>query len=222
MEVIEGKITSYDERGQMTVAARYDNTDRLIKRRYQTVLIGLQDGRKASPEQIRKAHALIGEIADWSGEMPEQIKRLTKLQYIAKQQNELCSSLFSLGSCDITVAKEYITYLTEFILDWDVPTKIPLYELCDDIQKYIYACLKHKKCAVCGGRGELHHIDRIGMGNNRTDVCHEGMEAMSLCREHHGEIHNMGDRAFFAKYHFDGGVILDKELCKVYKLRAKK
>ena len=32
----------------------------------------------------------------------------------------------------------------------------------------------------------------------------------------------LGDKAFFEKYHFDGGIIADKTICKIYKLKARK
>ena len=69
---------------------------------------------------------------------------------------------------------------------------------------------------------ELHHVDRVGMGRDRTDILHEGMEALPLCREHHAEAHTMPDAEFFEKYHLDGGVVLDKTLCRIYKLKHRK
>ena len=45
------------------------------------------------------------------------------------------------------------------------------------------------------------------MGRDRTDVIHEGMEALPLCREHHTQAHGMPDAEFFKLYHIDGGII---------------
>lgn len=78
--------------------------------------------------------------------------------------------------------------------------------------------MRHK-CAVCGKRGELHHIDAIGMGGDRTQVEHLGREVISLCREHHTEMHTVGKADFLAKYHLNGGVIADKTILKIYGLR---
>lgn len=224
-EIVIGEVIDYNERGEVKILARYDNPERFIKRKYSKVLVAMSDSRKASPEQIKKAHALINEIAEWSGEASEGIKRCLKLKFITQQQNEVFSRLFSFSNCDMTIAREFISYLIDFILEWDVPTKRPLSELCDDIKKYIYACLKHKKCAVCGRRAELHHIDAVGMGRDREEIPHEGMEAISLCggvNGHHAEWHTLGQATFDAKYHFKGGIKLDADLCKIYKLKRGK
>ena len=82
-----------------------------------------------------------------------------------------------------------------------------------------YMCLVHKKCAVCGKRADLHHIDAIGMGNDRNEVQHLGREVLSLCREHHTEIHAIGKAEFMAKYHLNGGITADRTILKIYGLR---
>ena len=219
MEIIDGIIESYDERGNMYITASYDNTERFVKRKYGDVRILLQDDRRISNEQRKKAHALIREIADFMGEMPEPAKKLLKVKFKTEVLKGVYDELFSLSDCDMTLASEFIDYLIDLVLTWDVPTKQPLVELCDDARKYVYACLAHKKCAVCGQKADLHHIDRVGMGRDRHDICHEGMEAISLCRAHHNEIHDTGDAAFLDKYHLPGGVKLDETLCRKWKLK---
>ena len=92
----------------------------------------------------------------------------------------------------------------------------------DDIQDYVYSCLVNKKCAVCGKPADLHHIDHVGTGRDRDEIIHEGMEAMPLCREHYTEAHTIGQKTFEDKYHFDGGIILDKTLCRIYGLKARR
>ena len=115
--------------------------------------------------------------------------------------------------------KDFATMLKNFVLENDIPTKRPLLEYVDDIDHYVYMCLIHKKCCICGKKSDLHHIDTIGMGNDRTEVQHEGREAMSLCREHHNEMHQIGKQDFFKKYHLNNGVKIDKTLLKIYGLR---
>ena len=75
---------------------------------------------------------------------------------------------------------------------------------------------------MCGRLAELHHVDRVGMGRDRTDICHEGMEALPLCRTHHAQAHELPDGEFMALYHFPGGVCLDKTLCKIWGLKAQR
>ena len=44
-----------------------------------------------------------------------------------------------------------------------------------------------------------------------------GMEALPLCREHHREAHDHGDKVLMDKYHLEA-VKIDKEIAKVYRL----
>lgn len=133
---------------------------------------------------------------------------------------QLQKELFSLSDCDVTTAREYISYLIEFCLTFDVPTKIPLTELHDDVHRYVYSCVIHKKCCVYGKKAELHHVDRVGMGNNRNEIVHEGRECLTLCREHHTEIDHLGDVRFCERYHVEP-VEIDKRIIKTYNLRTK-
>lgn len=218
MEIISGKIVGW-ERGYITIRAPYDNTERFIRREYEEVEIGLKDGRKITPEQRRKAYALMGEISEWAGYEPEKMKEVLKHEFLKKVVRSLQKELFSLSNCDVTTAREFISYLIDFILRNDVPTHVPLGDLADDIDKYVYACLIHKKCAVCGAKAELHHCDTIGMGNNRDKVEHLGRRCLPLCRKHHEEAHQMGDEAF-AKYHHLNFGIIDERIIKVYHLKG--
>lgn len=218
MEIINGKIVGW-ERGYLIIRAPYDNAERFIRREYEEVEIGLRDGRRITPEQRRKAYALMGEISEWSGTEPEEIKEVLKYEFRKKIVRSLEKDLFSLSNCDVTTAREFINYLINFILRNDVPTHVPLGDLADDIDKYVYACLIHKKCAVCGAKADLHHCDTIGMGNNRNEVEHLGRRCLPLCRVHHEELHTMGDARFMEYHHLKPGVI-DEKIIKVYKLRG--
>lgn len=217
MEIISGKIVGW-ERGYITIRAPYDNAERFIRREYEEVEIGLKDGRRITPEQRRKAYALMGEISEWSGTEPEEIKEVLKYEFRKKIVRSLEKDLFSLSNCDVTTAKEFISYLIDFILRNDVQTHVPLMDLADDIDRYVYACLIHKKCAVCGMKAELHHVDQIGLGGDRTNVQHIGRRCLPLCRVHHDELHQRG-ASFMDHYHLKPGVI-DERIAKVYRLKG--
>lgn len=220
MEIITGQIVGW-ERGYITIRAPYDNVERFVHRQYEEVEIGLRDGRRITPEQRRKAYALIGEISEWSGTEPEEIKEVLKYEFRKKIVRSLEKDLFSLSNCDVTTAREFISYLIDFILRNDVPTHQPLGELADDIDRYVYACLIRKKCAVCGAKAELHHIDQVQMGHNRNEVEHIGRRCLPLCRRHHDEIHSMGCERFLQYHHLKPGII-DEKIVKVYRLRGGK
>ena len=223
MEIIQGKITDFCRDGTIVIRAKLPDILRACEREYSEVQVGLPDARTISPVQRRKAWALMGEIAAWSGDSPDHINLILKHRFMKDALQSMEKELFSLSNCDITTAREYISYLIDFILAYDIPTATMLCELCDDVERYVYACLIHRKCAVCGRKAELHHVDRVGMGRDRHDICHIGMEALPLCEEHHrlNGIHQMGDERFMDKYHL-APVKIDEKVAKVYRLRKDK
>ncbi len=219
MEIINGKITGADECG-ITIFAPYSDTGRLTLRKYSEVQIGLPDGRTISPEQRKKAYALINEIAEWMGDLPEFVKRLMKMEFIVNSLRSLEKELFSLSDCDITTAREFITYLIDFMIEHDIPSKIPLYEQCEDIYRYVYSCALKKRCAISGKHAELHHVDAVGMGRDRDDIIHIGMRVLPLSREYHTLAHTKGNDWLLNEYHLEP-VTVDKRIAKVYKLNTK-
>lgn len=183
------------------------------------VLVYWQDSRARSPEQIRKAWALMGEIAEYQGQTKDDVYREQSTEFSLKHLEILQGQLFHLSTATVSTARAFINLLIEIILEYGIPTKEPLYGLCDDIERYVYACLMNKKCAVCGKKTELHHYDHVGMGRNRREIDHIGMRAYPLCRDHHEEIHLIGEKAFDEKYHLVP-IAIDQKIAKKYGLKG--
>lgn len=183
------------------------------------VLVYWQDSRGRTLEQIRKAWALMGEIAEYQGQGKDDVYREQSTAFSLKHLEILQGELFHLSTATVSTARAFINLLIEIILEYGIPTKEPLYGLCDDIERYVYACLMNKKCAVCGKKTELHHYDHVGMGRNRREIDHIGMRAYPLCREHHEEIHLIGERAFDEKYHIVP-IEIDQKIAKKYNLKT--
>lgn len=184
-----------------------------------TVTVCWADARNISPDQRRKAYALMGEIAAWSGSSPEEVKAAMKVAFRQRAFGGLQQGLISLADCTMTEARLFISMLIDFMLEMDVPSKVPLWDYNDDVGAYVYACLMHRKCAVCGRKADLHHVDRVGMGRDRRETCHIGMHALPLCRIHHQEAHQHGDARLMQKYHLDP-VEIDQKVAKVYRLKG--
>lgn len=182
------------------------------------VMVIWQDNRHITPEQRRKAWALMTEIAAYQGETKDEVYEEQKTAFTLKHLETLQDGLFHLSTATVTTARAFITMLVEIIIEFGIPTKEPLYGLCDDIQRYVYACMMNKKCAVCGRKTELHHYDHVGMGRNRREIDHIGMRAYPLCREHHEEIHLIGEKAFDEKYHLEP-IAIDERIAKKYNLK---
>ena len=221
IERIRGRIVGYDEkRRELLIRAPYDDFATMDRREYQEVDVIPIDSRPLSDRQRRCCYAMLNAIAEWSGYALDEVKDHFKLDFIARMEEDM--ELFSLADARMSVVAAFQTYLARFIVANDVPTRRPMLDYVDDIEDYVYQCVIHKKCPVCGRRAELHHIDTVGMGRNREEIIHEGLEVMSLCREHHQEIHSMGLQAFLKRYHLTGGVIADKTICKIYGLRTER
>ena len=177
------------------------------------------DNRCISAEQRRKAWALMTEIAAYQGQDKEDVYREQSAAFSIKNFESLQGHLFHLSTATVSEARDFINLLIEIIIEYGIPTKEPLYGLCDDLERYTYACLMNKKCAVCGRKTELHHVDHVGMGYNRKEINHIGMRCLPLCREHHMEAHNIGQTAFDAKYHLEP-IAIDEKIAQKYRLRG--
>ena len=224
-EHVVGFIVDLLKDGTAVIKAKIPNIEQALRRGFLKVEIILWDGRRISPEQRRKCYALLGEIAEYTdgirtAETVDEQKRLLKMEFMLKRMEATERRMFSLADCDMSTARELITYLIDFIIANDIPTRVPLIDNCDDIAAYMYACTMHRKCAVCGKAADIHHCEgsRIGAGVDRAKVHQLGREVLPLCRVHHTELHAMPESEFMKKYHLQK-VKLDEPLCKRLKLR---
>lgn len=179
------------------------------------VEIRIDDGRTISSDQRKKIFAIIRDISLWSGHEPEYLRSYLTWDFCMKAECDY----FSLSDVSMTVAKEFINYLITFCFDFNVPTKDTLLNQTDDIGKYLYLCLEHRKCAICNRPAEVHHVDRIGIGRDREKIVHIGLKAVALCREHHDEAHKREKDLFKENYIY--GIKLDKYLCERLNLNTR-
>lgn len=223
IDVVKGRVVDYDERRhEVLIRAPYDDWYTMTKRGYKECLVQMVDSRPLSDTQRKICYSLLREISDYTGQGLDPTKEYMKLKFMVEDLEQTQDKLFSLSNAPMSLVCAFQRYLIHFILDWDIPCRFSLLKYVDDVSDYLYHCLITKKCCVCGRPTELHHIDRVGMGRDRTDIIHEGMEALPLCHEHHTEAHTVPDDDFFGKYHLPGGVVLDKTLCRLYGLKRKK
>lgn len=223
VDTVKGRIVGYDERTQeLLIRARYDDWYTMTKRGYRECLVQPLDARPLSNRQRKMCYALLREISDYTGQDVHSAKEYLKLRFLADDFGETADRIFSLANAPMSLVCAFQRYLVRFVVEYDIPCRVSLLEYVDDVPDYIYACLIAKKCCITGRPADLHHIDRVGMGRDRDDIIHEGMEVLPLSREMHQEAHTMSDREFFEKYHLPGGVVMDKTLCRIYKVKARK
>lgn len=175
----------------------------IIKKRIRSAELRFDDGRTITAEQRKKAYATIRDISDYTGYLPEEQKEWLKYLHIAKTGCEY----FSLSSCSMDMAREYINTILEYAIENGIPLSDLAIERTDDIGKYLYYCIMNRKCCICGQDGELHHVDSIGMGNDRRRLDDSGHRKMCLCRKHHTIAHQIGQARFAQMYKVFGIIV---------------
>ena len=213
--LLNGIITELNER-YIVIKAPAD-VGYILDKQVKECDIILRDGRTISRDQQKKAYALMRDISLWSGHTPDEIKELAKYDYLSKYGGEM----FSLSDCSVTLARGFIDYLVEFCLIHDIPCRDSLLELCEDVKRYLYLCLIHKRCCVCGKKTQLHHVDTVGMGYDRNEIPHIGKRAEALCFKHHRECHDIGQKDFDERYHVFG-IEIDTIIADKYRLKKGK
>jgi hypothetical protein len=211
MITTEGR--AYEQRGVVYIKTTRPAVDNLSD----DVTVLWHDSRHVTPEQNRKAWALMTEIGVFQGQEKETVYREQSLEFTSRNLEVLQGMLFHLSTATVSEARSFINMLIEIIVEYGIPTKEPLYTMCEDLPRYVYACAVNKKCCICGRRAELHHCQSIGMGFNRREKPQLGNLILPLCREHHMEWHNIGGTAFGNKYHIEP-IELDKRLADVFGL----
>lgn len=180
-----------------------DLSQYIVEKNARYAEIRIDDGRTITSLQRRKAYATIRDISSWTGYLPEEQKEWLKYLYIERTGNPY----FSLSDCSMDTAREFINVILDYALEEGIPLSERGIERTDDIGRYLYSCIKNKRCAVCGRPGEIHHVDAIGAGRDRRHVDDSGYRKICLCREHHTVAHQRGMKAFEQMYHVYGIVV---------------
>ena len=127
-----GKVI--EKPGSLTIQTARPDAENLSD----TVTVLWQDCRTISPEQRRKAWALIGEIAAATGYLGQgdksDLNTMLKAEFLRARIDKLQAEAikaFSLSDVDMTTARLYIDWLVEFCVVNDIPTKQPLVEYAE-------------------------------------------------------------------------------------------
>lgn len=235
--ILQGKIKEVDSSGIMAFA-EFTDIQKLIDQRISDCEIILSDGRQISPQQRNKIFALIRDItrhvSGWDTKKTAFNEMLTAMQlnYIIDLADKeeiryqltynYCQlagiDVFSLrnrseDTIDMTTARDFIDWLVELCVEHGIPCSDTLLNRCEDQQRYLYACVMNRVCCICGKPADIHEYDIVGMGRNREEIHHLGQRVQPLCRIHHQEVGNIGQKAFDARYHVSW-VKLDEKACE--------
>lgn len=168
----------------------------LIKK-FMSGVMKLDDGVTISAKQRKLIYALFKDISLYTGYEVDELKELLKIEFMVDRDRDY----FSLSNVDMKIAREFIEYVLEFMFLWDVPINPKVVILAREVNNFLYLCLVHRKCAVCGCKADIHHHENlVGMGMDRARHNHEDSKYIALCRVHHNECHNLGHKTFEKKY----------------------
>lgn len=172
----------------------------------------LADKRKASSKQRRLFFALLNDIVNWFVVPKDFLKDMFYLQYESYTGKEI--SLAD-GKATVSEVNQLLDLVIDFMFEWNVPFQQGYELLPKEERFFLYQCCRHRVCLVCGNKANIHHIDTVGMGNNRNHIDHSQRRVMPLCREHHQAFHKQGPKKFAEEYHVPAdGIKLDKETLK--------
>lgn len=144
------------------------------------------DSRTRTPEQNRKFHATIGDIAAYTGYPPDYTKEFFKFWFCA--ENDIPP--FSLSDCSVEVCRELINFVIEFCIEYDIPLTETAIERTDDIGKYLYYCIKHSRCCCCSQSALVYTL------SDKTKI--------ALCNTHYDQAKAKGLQEFQKLQHVYG------------------
>lgn len=223
--ITQGKIikSTDTEKGSMVSLFTLDSVTSSIKRYSNqgsavNAELRIDDGRTITAVQRRKIYATIKDIAMFTGDVPEWLKEFLKYEFC----EETDIPYFSLSNCSLSTARDFITHLLDFALEWDIPLSDTGLNRTEDIDRYLYSCIKYRRCCITGKKNaDIHHVtgSRVGMGRNRNQISHNNLCLMALSREWHNRVHQEGEEKIFADYKIYG-IKVDKETLQDLGLRA--
>ena len=238
---MKGYITGYNEREDTLFIAvpglsNIGSIQEIESDEVEVSLIGIREPL-ITPEQRRKTFALMRDITAFiSGEISRNEIRSTlramQLNYLIDVADSeavrfaltdnYCRlqgiDLFSLSPSNENcaskeLASDFIDWLVNLCVENAIPCMDTLLNRCEDIERYIYACVLHKRCAICGRKADIHEVETVGMGRNRRKIGHVGQLVEPLCRGHHDECGRIGQKSFDELYHMQA-IRLDEKLCE--------
>lgn len=188
---------------------------------------------RISLEQMKLIWALCGELGDILGDEAEEMREILQHEFCNKREiNWFSISPYKKDCATSEIAAEFIQFIIEWSIEQGYNIRVPegngnkkilrnIRDVVPDIQRFVIANLRAKRCAVCGTyeNVDLDHYDPIGSRGYESD---DGLQTrfISLCRKHHNMKHNMTKKEFEGKWHLTGVWLTEnlvRNLKKVYK-----
>lgn len=162
------------------------------------VTISLEEKNDISDQQRKLFFALMRDYWDYTGTPLDAAEAWFKYEYMLKRDLDHLPSV-ARGAMTKEIATDFITFVLEYFLDNGIPFAQQDWYKGADIGKVCYAMLMNRICFVCGKENsDIHHLNgsTVGMGNNRSEVNHINRQVVCLCRNHHQQMHQIGEKEF--------------------------
>ena len=206
---LTGKVASAEKgNGHTMLAILLEGEEKaamIKKKEISHIGLWLDDGRHISALQRKKIYASIRDFSIFTGYTPEEAKQVLKFLYVERTGMEY----FSLSDCSMDTAREFINVIMDICLENGIILTDSLYDRADDLEYMLRSCLRNRRCSICGRKGEVHHWDAIGMGNDRKHYDDSANRKICLCRKHHTMAHSYGRERFMQVYHVFGVYYVD-------------
>ncbi|KRL02503.1 putative HNHc nuclease [Liquorilactobacillus capillatus] len=215
-----GKISSINGN---TVQIVLDNVldvskvNRLADGQKPTVELSVPDSRRITPDQRKKIWALIHDLCQHTGDVPDEWEKIFKF----KTHIDLGVKPFSLSDCSVTVANYMILEILDFLFQEDIPFKTKTWDSIPNYFPKQMLAIRQRQCVICGAHADIAHYQAVG-NRKRSMVDHRKFYFMSLCRVHHTEQHKLGVMSFCEKYHIKPVKLSEEDLIRLNVMTRKR
>ena len=217
---LTGKLTSVE--GQRLTVVLDDKPDvlrlrQLSAKKQPSVQVDVEDGRSISPDQRKKAWALINDFAWYTGYSPMEMEQVLKANYMALTG----ADYFSMADTSMENAAGFLSSILDYGFNNEIPWQLKNMDAIPDDYPLMIQCLKHRICVICGKHADIDHEPAIGRGYDRNHIDNRKFKFFPLCRAHHTLRHSKGIAWFMDYYHIKP-VRLDEDTIVALRLNSRK
>lgn len=159
----------------------------------------VDDFRHITADQNKKVHAMIGDMARYTGYTPKEMEEMLKYFYVEKTGK----GMPDFADCSVETASQFIEMELDIAFAEDIPFKMKTWDSIKVDYRLTLMCIKHRRCIICGKHADIHHTTPVGSRSRRvTD--HRKLKMLPLCRYHHQIAENTPTLEFAQKYQVKG------------------
>ncbi len=174
---------------------RYRLGDRLFAK------LELFDPESITADQRKHIYALLGDLEVYTGYPKDWWERYLKENFM---HYDFMTGLPSFATNQMSKARasKFIEFVIIFCIQNEVPFRKNQFYLTQESSNVLFYLTMSRLCVVCGRpHADIHHATNlVGMGNVRRAHNHWDSTFLSLCREHHNEVHSLGLEEFNKKH----------------------